>query len=438
MAACILVVMGAAAYSATAPEPANPALDRLVGEKRVAVEGIVREDPDRREASTLLTIDVEKINGNPGAGRVLVTADALTDAAYGDRVVASGAIELPAAFETDSGRVFDYRKYLLAKGVTHVFPFASVHVIHTGEGNMLVSGLLSLKHFFERGIEKALPEPESSLAEGLLLGNKQGLGDSITEAFRRAGVVHIIVLSGYNVTVIIDAVLFLALYLLPKRAALVLAAFATIAFALMTGASDTTVRASAMALIVLLAKGLHRKTDALSVLLLVAAGMALYDPYLVLYDLSYQLSVLATLGLILFSDAVKRHARFVTDAFGLREIVAATVSTQLTVLPLLIVSVGQVSAVSLFTNILVLPVIALAMLLCFMAGLLASVSYWLAFPATALAYGLLHYVILAATGFGNLPFSAFSVPPGEMWYALSITACGYVAAFFLFFRFRKR
>ncbi len=428
---CIGVIFGAAAYSAYAPAPATPALNAALG-IHSDIEGIVVRDPDPREKTLFLTVQVQKINNVRAEGRILISTDPFADVAYGDRIVASGKLQLPQTFETDSGRTFDYPKYLRAQGITHTLPFAKVKVIAHGEGNPVVAPLLSVKHFLERGIESALPEPESALAAGLLLGDKQSLGDAITQAFRRAGVVHIIVLSGYNVSIVIGAILFLALYFLSKRAALIVAALSVIAFAIMTGASETTIRAGAMALIALFAKALNRPADGIRILLIVAAGMALYNPFLVLYDLSYQLSVLSTLGLTLFSNSLEKKILFVPEIAGFREIVSTTIATQLTVLPLLILSVGQVSIVSLFTNILVLPAVPLAMLAAFVAALIALVSSAVAFPFSTVAYLVLHYIISVSVWFGSLPFSAIQIPLDAMWLTLSILAFLYASAFVYF------
>ncbi|MBI3573923.1 ComEC/Rec2 family competence protein, partial [Candidatus Kaiserbacteria bacterium] len=160
-------------------------------------------------------------------------------------------------------------------------------------------------------------------------------------------------------------------------------------------------------------------------------------PYLVLYDLSYQLSVISTLGLTLFSNPLAKKILFVPEAWGFREIVSTTVSTQLTVLPLLILSVGQVSVVSLFTNILVLPAVPFAMLASFIASLIALLSQALAFPFSAIAYGLLHHIISVSVWFGNLPFAAIPVSQNATWLTLSILACVY-AGVFLFFAIRTK
>jgi competence protein ComEC len=336
---CILVIAGAATYSIFITAPVIPVLDNAVDTK-VTIEGVIVRDPDVRQGVQMLTVDVGQ------KGMVLVQTDNYQEYFYGNRIRAVGKLEFPQPFDTDTGKTFNYPKYLLARGVTHTVSFAQVSVVDHGEGNFVVSELLGIKHILTNGIRAALPEPESALLEGLLLGNKQGLGKELTDSFRRAGVVHMIVLSGYNVTVVVNAILLVALLFLPRVWALTLAATGIVAFAIMTGASETTLRASLMALVALLAKGLYRPASGLRLLLIATAALALWNPLLVLYDLSFQLSVLSTLGLILFSERIAKSLSFVPEALNLREVSATTIATQVTVLPLLIYSVGQVSVVS--------------------------------------------------------------------------------------------
>jgi competence protein ComEC len=430
-ALCVLAILGAALYSVFEPAPNTPELTASENQK-IVVQGIVVADPDVRAKTIYVTLDVEKINDAPAKGRILVSVDRFSEVAYGDRISATGTLKKPEPFETDTERVFDYPKYLRAHGITHTLSFVHFSKLESGQGNAVVAWLLSAKHFFLNGIQTALPEPESALLAGLLLGEKQSLGDEITDAFRKAGVVHIIVLSGYNVALVINAVLFIALYFLPRAWALSIAGIAILGFAVMTGASETTIRASVMALIVLFARFLHRPTDGIRILLLAAAGMAIWNPFLVLYDLSYQLSILATLGLILFSDRIAKRISFVPETLGLREIIATTLGTQVTVLPLLIFSVGQVSLVSLVTNILVLPAVPLSMLLGFLASLLALLNYGLAFPFAMLTYAFLHYIIALAVWFGSLPFSAIPIPPDWTLPSLAVLAALYGALAYLY------
>jgi competence protein ComEC len=391
----LLIIVGAAVYSVFAPLPNTPELTSAVGEK-VTIEGIVVEDPDVRD-------NVVNLKTRTDVGTVLIKADRFTHVAYGDTIRATGKIELPSTFETDSGKTFNYPMYLLAHGVTHEMSFAQMSVVGHG-GNWVVAQLTNLKHFFIGGIEAALPEPESALLAGLLIGEKRGLGADLSESFRRAGVIHIIVLSGYNVAQIINVVRVGASAVLPRTLALGTSGIVAVLFMIMTGASETAIRATLMALVVLLAKALYRPADGLRILLFVAAAMAVWNPYLVLFDLSYQLSILATFGLILFSEPLIPYLTWLKSK-TLIEIVSTTIATQITVLPLLIFSVGQVSLIALVSNVLILAAVPYAMLAGFVAALVALVSPTLALPATTVAYALLTYIIHVAVLLGSLPFA---------------------------------
>ncbi len=176
----------------------------------------------------------------------------------------------------------------------------------------------------------------------------------------------------------------------------------------MTGASETAVRATLMALVVLLAKALYRPAEGLRILLVVAAAMAIWNPYLVLFDLSYQLSVLATLGLVTLSHRIEPYLVRLRYK-SLIEIVSTTLATQVAVLPLLIISIGQVSIVSLLSNILILLVVPYAMLTGFVAAVVALLSPTLAFPFSTVAYMLLTYIIRVSEFLGSLPYAAVNL-----------------------------
>jgi len=429
LSVCIIV---SAAIVSLFVSTEDPSLEVFV-DTPVVVEGVVVRDPDIREKTIRLTVRPEAVNDDEvsKSKNIIVSVERFTKVSYGDFIRAEGTLCAPRSFETDSGRTFNYPKYLWAHGVSHELPFARAEVVGQGNGNPAIAFLLSIKHTLIRGIERALPEPYAALSEGLLLGEKQSLGDKLYEAFRRAGVVHIIVLSGYNVAVVIESILFISLRIFPQLVGYSIAAVFVVGFAIMTGGSETTVRAVIMAFLMMVARILHRPAAALRGLLIAAAVMALFNPFVVLYDLSFQLSVLATLGLILFSDGIaKRFLRFLPEKFGFREIVSTTLATQITVLPLLILSVGAVSLVFLPANALILIPIPLAMLLSFFAALLALVSPLIALPFSFGAYLILAYIITLAEFFGTLPFSIIEIPPNVTWVVLGVMGVVYGAVSF--------
>lgn len=399
-AVALFCIICATLYSLLAPRVERAELDGAVGEL-VTIVGTVSAEPDVREQATLLTVRTE-------VGTVLVRTEPYSAVAYGDLVRVTGVVEIPRVFDTDTGRTFNYPMYLYAQGITHTMRAATVLREGSGYGTPLIAHLLALKHWFERGIAAALPDPESALLAGLLLGEKRGLGPELTESFRRAGIVHIVVLSGYNIALVISTVRDLLSRILPRIAAISSAGSVAVLFMLMTGASETAVRATLMALVVLLAQALYRPADALRILFVVAALMAVWNPYLVLYDLSYQLSILATWGLISLSHRIVPYLSALRSK-TLIDTLSSTLGTQLAVLPLLIFSIGQVSIVALVSNILVLIAVPYAMLFGFGASLVAQVSTTAALPLTAVAYGLLRYIIEVGATLGALPFAALNL-----------------------------
>jgi competence protein ComEC len=133
-------------------------------------------------------------------------------------------------------------------------------VVSSGGGNFLKRNLLALKHVFVEKIESVIAQPQSSLLGGLLLGSKRALGKDLQEEFRRAGVIHVVVLSGYNVTIVANAIMEFFSFL-PRSFGIFSGIGSIILFALMTGASATTVRASIMAIFALLAGWIGRRYD---------------------------------------------------------------------------------------------------------------------------------------------------------------------------------
>lgn len=414
----------------------SPPLQRAVGQI-ASLRGVIIEDPDARDSSVMLAVEVSEVNGVPAKAKVRVSVDRFSEFFYGDEVRIRGIPTVPESFATESGALFDYRHYLLAHGITYEIKQAQVHTVGHGKGTFIIASLLEVKRLLSHQIGVILPEPKSALLSGLLIGEKQSLGKHITDLFRNAGVVHMIVLSGYNVSLVARAIQKVCESFLPRALGFIAGGIGLVAFAVMTGASETTVRASIMALIMLVATALRRPSDALRVLTLAAGIMLFLNPYLLLYDLSFQLSCLATFGLILLSEPVAQFLKFIPEKFGFREVVASTIATEIVVAPILIVSVGQVSIVSVATNLAVLFAVPWTMLFGFIATILSFVSVFLAFPFTFLAYGLLNYILVVAMWFGSLPFAIITIPPALGTFVLIILGVLYAVAGWLLFRFRQ-
>ncbi len=381
----------------------------------VVIEGVVDKDPDQRERTTHLQLDPVVINGEPTDISVLLYADRSSLASYGDTVVASGKLQKPESFLTDLGRTFNYPGYLEAQGVSYVMYYPEVAIVSRDNRNIFVANLLSFKHTFMDSLETLVPEPQAGLGEGLLLGVKSALGDELETVFRRTGIIHIVVLSGYNVMLVVVFVMTILSYFLGPKMRLIFGVIAVASFALMVGLSATVMRASIMAVLILIARATGRSYAVLRALFLAGLVMLLINPYLLVADPGFQLSFVATFGLILLAPHLEKIFHKVPSVIGVREFLVATIATQIFVLPLLLYQIGEFSVVAVLVNVLVLPMVPVAMLLTFFTGMLGLFSSSLALPIAYLTHLSLSYILVVASWFAALPFASYVVPPFPFW-----------------------
>jgi competence protein ComEC len=388
--------------------------DRLVsllGTEHTFVGEVVKE-PDRRSNVQMLTVRYQDTN-------IRVSTDRVAEVGYGDVVEVTGLLKRPESFTTELGRTFNYAGYLRAKEIEYVVNFGQVTVLDNNQGNPIVSGLLQVKQYFMQQLDSVFTEPAGALADGLLLGLNQGLGEKLETDFRRSGIIHIVVLSGYNVMLVVSFVMFLLAFLLSPRWRLLAGLFAIASFVLIVGPSATVLRAGIMASLLLVAQTFGRSYDVLRALLIAGFFMLLINPYLLLFDIGFQLSFMATLGLIIAIPWLegKEQPEVLTSVRGY---VVATVATQIAVLPLLMYHIGEVSLVAVLVNVLVLPVVPFAMLGAFLAALSNVLVPSLGLLIGFLTQQLLSYIIVVAEVFSSLPFATLQFPDLSAWWVGSM------------------
>lgn len=327
--------------------------------------------------------------------RIRVTTDRYPAVSFGDHILLTGSIQLPDVFETDTGRTFNYPTFLHARGVTHVSLFPEITVLGTHERS-LRRVLFASKQWFLDRIGRALPEPHASLVGGVTVGAQDALGEELLDDFRGTGLIHIVVLSGFNIAIVVLALRWLLAWA-PRYVAFGAASVGIILFALLVGGGATVIRASIMGLLGLMSIMLPgRHGDIVRGLMFAGLVMIVWNPYVLLFDPSFQLSFLATLGLIYLAPFFIDRLAWVPMRWGLREIVAATIATQVFVLPLLVYMNGVVSSTSVLSNVLVLPVIPFIMLFGSIAGVVGSIGLPIAYVASILVSYVLGVVDLLA------------------------------------------
>jgi len=382
--------------------------------KKVTVIARIVDEPDEREKNTQLTVRPLLVNDVEFTSDelVLVFAPKYPKFSYGDIVEVSGSLKAPEPFGDEGKNEFDYPMYLASKNIHALVFHPSVTLRDSGQGSLVFSALFRFKSYFLENISEVFPEPHGALLSGLILGGKQSLGQEWLDIFKHAGIVHIVVLSGYNMTIVsqwlVAGFRFLGFY-----GSLSVGTIGIVLFTLMTGAGATVVRAAIMAIIALVARATGRTYTMGRALLLAAVFMVVHNPSILLYDPSFQLSFLASLGLVYVSPLLEKYVIWPKKHPVLREVIISTLATQFMVLPLLLYQTGLLSLVALPVNMLVLPLIPLTMLFGFIAGIVAIVVPPLATVVAIPGFALLSYILLIAKWSVAIPLATVSVVIGK-------------------------
>ena len=376
---------------------------------RFSFTGEIIDEPDIRETNQKLTVEV---NQDGEKTKILASVNLGGDYKYGDEVKVEGKLQKPENFTTDQGKEFDYINYLRKDGIYYVMNYVNAEVVSQGHGNKVKSILFVIKEKFVEKINFAIKSPENLLMGGLILGEKSAFNEDLRTNFVNTGTIHIIALSGYNVTIVAEWImkLFTQLPFISMNVGIYLGIFSIFLFILMTGASSTAIRAGIMAILVLIARATGRNYDVARALILAGIFMILLNPFVLVYDVSFQLSFIATIAVIFYAPRIEKYFLWVPKTFQLRDIISVTAAAYIFVTPFILYKMGNLSLVALPANVLILPFIPFTMLFGFLTGFTGLFYYVFAVPFGYISYSLLHYELWIINFFANIPFAAFSVP----------------------------
>jgi len=402
----------------------------LALEARLAREP-VKWAPDR----TRLVLDAEAVHAGPerlpSVGRVQLTIYGLLDTPLGEgqRVLVDARLHRPIGFRNPGG--FDYPAHLRREGILLVGHARADRVSALTPD--APPWRVAVKRWAVGVITARLPETSGALLAGLLLGERSALPPQSDEAFRRAGVYHILAVSGFNVALLAGAVFGgLAMVGIPRRGAAGVAAVVLVGFALVVGGQPSVLRATVMGLLLLAALLLDRESQLVNALALAVLALLLWRPG-DLWEPGFQLSFAATAGIVYLTP---RLATAMTDRgwpVWLAAAVAVSLGAQAAVTPLMLVHFNQLSLIGVGANLAVVPLAGIATTLGMLALLVELVSGPLAallFQTLWLILLILHALVWIAAA---VPAAMVHLPaPGVgtlvAWYAALLLAPATVAS----------
>ncbi|MEX2028987.1 MAG: ComEC/Rec2 family competence protein [Candidatus Paceibacterota bacterium] len=378
-------------------------LESQVGQK-VSTSGVIVDEPSITENNQKLTVRVDGLEV-----KILVSARLDEEYTYGELITLSGTLNKPENFITDQGKEFDYVNYLRKDGVFYTMSYPQTEVISRGHGNPVKSALFTAKNVFLNKINLSIPHPESLLLGGLILGERSSFGEEMRQKFIDTGTIHIVALSGYNVTIVAEWIMKMFSFL-PRNFAFGAGIIGILLFVIMAGGQATAVRAGTMAVLALIARATGRTHDVARALVLAGAIMILSNPFVLAHDVSFQLSFIATIAVIFFVPKIEKYFLWVTPRFKLRDVVSVTFAAYIFVLPFILYKMGNLSLVALPANVLILPSIPITMVFGFLTGFAGVVSHFFAAPFGMISYLFLHYQLWVIDLFARLPFASFTIP----------------------------
>jgi competence protein ComEC len=370
------------------PRPRGDRLQLVLGEVHASRDGVI----------------------TPFADRLLVWLPRGLDAGSGDRLRLTSEVELAEDFDG-----FAYREYLARQSIGAIARASSAEVL--GGAGGLATTIASVRGVLLNGLNDLVPEPEAALGAGILLGVRASIAPEINDAFATAGLTHVVAISGWNIA-IVAALVAAAVSPLGSRpggrwTTAAVAALTVGGYVMLTGASPSVTRAALMAGAMLVGRLGGSRAHAGSALALAALVMLLAAPP-VLWDVGFQLSLLATAGLVWFGGSVERRLPAWWPGW-VREPIALTLAAQLTTLPVILVNFERLSLVAPIANVLVVPFVPIAMAFCAIASLVGAVDAALHVPlvgdvaawfAGGAAWLPLRVIVALGTAAASVPFAA--------------------------------
>lgn len=300
--------------------------------------------------------------------RVQITTATFPRYHYDDQVNVRGKITVASA---TSGR----------KYASLMFPKITL----LPESNPLSSATTFIRNHAAATFERVLPPVHAGLLLGIVFGLKRNLPDSLKEDLQIAGLMHVIAASGMNVSLVAGALYAMLGRWMHRKTAILLSLTGVWFYALIAGMQASIVRASIMGSLALISQFFGRQYTGTYVLFLTAGIMLLTNPHL-MTDIGFQLSFLATAGIIVVKPRLGILTKGKTGAL-IGEDITTTLAAQVTTLPVLLANFGTVNFLSFLSNVLVLWTIPVLMILgsiAVLAGLfhplIASISLYIAIP----------------------------------------------------------
>ena len=384
----------------------------------LTIIGVINNQPDIRMQNQKLEFDVREIvlsnDTIPVTGKILVTVKLHPTYSYGDRLKIKCELKTPEMFNG-----FAYDRYLSRYDIFSVCYFPKIEYLESGNGNKFYSYIFNIKNKLRDIINYGLIEPEASLANAIILGDKKSIPADLRDKFSQAGISHVVAISGMHISILSALVMGMLLGLGASRQyAFYAASIFLLTYIALIGLPASAMRAGIMGFLVLWALKIGRLNKIVNSWILAAVILLLINPRLLRNDIGFQLSFLAVLGIISFYPIFDKFSKkiietrfiisyplFLKILNPIFSIFNITMAAQIFLLPIIALNFSQVSVIAPISNLLILWALPIVMFAIIIAIILSMLLPYLSPLFFAPAFFLLKYIIITTELLVQVPYS---------------------------------
>ena len=402
----LFLVFGLWRYSINIPKNTSDKIWFYNGQT-VTLEGVVVDEPDIRQRNVKLEVKSKKVEGKDVNGKLLITTNLYPEYNYGDKLEINCNLQTPKQFQG-----FAYDRYLARFDIYSVCYYPQIKLIESGQGNKIYHKIFSFKDRVRNIIIKGINEPEAGLARAIIIGDKKAINDDLRSLFSKAGISHIVAISGMHIGII--SVLIMSFLLgigLNRKKAFYVSIIFLIFYIILIGAPASAMRAGLMGFLVLWALNLGRLNKLTNSIVLAGAILLVINPKLLRDDIGFQLSFLAVLGIAYFYPLLDVFSQKIKKSKlkGIRDILFITISAQIFTLPIIIYNFSVFSIIAPISNLFVLWCLPFLIFL-----LLSGIGLSLIMPSLSViiflpAWILLKYIIFISKLLTSIPYSYIEI-----------------------------
>ncbi len=322
---------------------------------------------------------------------------------FDDRIQLRCILRAPEAFDG-----FAYDRYLARHHIHALCESADVQFLEVGSS--LRRLILVVREHARTAVQHTLPLPEQAIVLGMVFGVDHQLPKEIEDQFRTTSTTHLLVVSGSQIVLIVGVSMRLLQSVLKRRTTMLVVTFFLCTYVVITGGHASVVRASLCAFCLFGVELVGRRGGGLRLLVYVATVMVLVNPYMLLYDVGFQLSFLATAGIICFAARFERRLSYVPSIAGVRTATATSLAATVPTAPLIAFTFHTFSPVSVLANTFAVPLAGILTIGGFAFSMLAAVSEQAAQWFAPLVYTCSHLFLWLVQSFARIPYASITLP----------------------------